>query len=525
MFLFRADNSDRSPYGDFWFEPVTIRTLTGARVSSETALQIAAVFRAVRLIAGQMASLPFVLYRNKPGGGKERLTDHWLYALLARRPNRWQNAFEWRQMLQGHIELRGNAYNRIVANARGEITDLVPIHPDRIKIEAFDGGNGDFRYRVKNSDGSEEIVPRGAIWHRRGYSWDGLLGVSIIAAARESFGLSLAAQEYGARFFANDARPSGGWIEFPGMFKDLDARKVFRESWQAAQSGNSRGKVAVLENGMKYHEVGLTNEDAQFLESRKFQVSEIARWFDLPPHKIGDLEKATFSNIEQQSLDFIQDCLAPRAESWEASIEAELLPDDADLEVEFDFTNLLRGDSQARSRYYHNGISDGWMTRNEARIAENLDPLDGLDEPLQPLNMAPAGANPDAGTETNDTNETQPAEEGAEPADAPAAPAEDQARLRAVVTAVASRIVRKEGNALRRIAEKNNGEFDFEAIRAFYREHVGYVAESFGIDAAAAAAYCDWQMKTPVKGASFGDDIKHLETRGLRKLIELGMQK
>jgi HK97 family phage portal protein len=162
---------------------------------------------------------------------------------------------------------------------------------------------------------------------------------------------------------------------------------VFRESYQQSQSGANRGKVLVLESGMKFHEVGVTNKDAQFLELRAFQITDIARLFRVPPHMIGDLSRATFSNIEQQSLEFVMHTMTPWAERWEASIEAELLLDDDPVEVEFDFTNLMRGDAASRSAYYQSGIQNGWMTRNEARIAENLNPIDGLDEPLRPLNM------------------------------------------------------------------------------------------------------------------------------------------
>jgi len=213
------------------------------------------------------------------------------------------------------------------------------------------------------------------------------MGMNPIELARESLGIALAAQDYGSRFFANDAKPSGGWIEFPGSFKDPEAKKVFRDSYQAAQSGANRGKVLVLENGMKFHEVGVTNKDAQFLELRKFQITDIARLFRVPPHMIADLDRATFSNIEQQSLEFVMHTMTPWAERWEASIEAELLLDNDPLEIEFDFANLMRGDAASRSAYYQSGIQNGWLTRNEARIAENLNPIDGLDEPLRPLNM------------------------------------------------------------------------------------------------------------------------------------------
>lgn len=402
---FRAGSMDRSPWGDFWFEPVGMRSGTGLRVSADSAMRLTAVYACVRILSETMASLPFVLYRTDASGGKVRVTNHWLYRLFARRPNRFQNPFEWREMMQGHLALRGNAYNRIVSNTRGEITELVPIHPDRIRIEILP--SGEFRYRVTDRSGSESVLPRGEVWHLRGLSSDGLLGMSPIEIARESVGMALAAQDYGARFFANDAKPTGGWIEFPGSFKDAEAKKVFRESYQQAQSGANRGKVLVLENGMKFHEVGVTNRDAQFLELRKFQITDIARLFRVPPHMIGDLDRATFSNIEQQSLEFVMHTMTPWAERWEASIEAELLPDDEGLEVEFDFANLMRGDAASRAGYYQSGIQNGWLTRNEARLAENLNPLEGLDEPLRPLNM----------TEESDAEEAE-----GEPAEKPPTP-------------------------------------------------------------------------------------------------------
>jgi len=380
-----ASSGDRSPWGDFFFESASARSGSGMRVSADGALRLAAVYACVRILSETMASLPLVIYQRRPDGGKDRITDHWLYRLMGKRPNRFQNPFEWREMLQGHMVLRGNAYNQIITNARGEITELMPIHPDRVKIELLP--SGEYRYRVTDRSGTVVIMPRGDVWHLRGLSSDGLMGMSPIELARESLGMALAAQDYGARFFANDAKPTGGWIEFPGSFKDMEAKKVFRESYQQAQSGPNRGKVLVLENGMKFHEVGVTNKDAQFLELRKFQITDIARLFRVPPHMIADLERATFSNIEQQSLEFVMHTMTPWAERWEASIESELLLESDDIEIEFDFANLMRGDAASRSSYYQSGIQNGWLTRNEARMAENLNPIDGLDQPLRPLNM------------------------------------------------------------------------------------------------------------------------------------------
>ena len=341
--------------------------------------------------------------------------------------------------------------------------------------------------------------------------------MSPIELARENFGVALAAQSYGARFFANDAKPTGGWVEYPGSFKDKNAKDVFRESFQAAQSGANRGKLLVLENGMKYHEVGVTNKDAQFLELRKFQITDVARVFRVPPHMIADLDRATFSNIEQQSLDFIMSTMTPWAERWEAAIEADLLFDEEGLEVEFDFANLMRGDRAARAAYYHSGILDGWLTRNEARVAENMNPLDGLDEPLRPLNMV-------------EESWAEEEEEGAEvePADtalpAPGETADDESatdqRLRTLVSAVAGRIARKEAAALTRAHERGGNVT--EAVRAFYADHAGYVAESLGVSIEAAGAHCENMLKTPIdEGIEVA--LAAIEPRAVASLIAIGL--
>ena len=439
-----ASGGDRSPWGDFFFEPVSVRTGSGMRVSPDSALRLAAVYACVRVLSESMASLPLVIYQRRADGGKDKVTDHWLYRLLAKRPNRFQNPFEWREMLQGHLALRGNAYNQIITNAKGEVVELMPLHPDRIRLELLP--SGEYRYRFTDRFGTESVLPRGEVWHLRGLSSDGLLGMSPIELARENLGMALAAQDYGARFFANDAKPTGGWIEFPGSFKDSEAKKVFRESYQQAQSGANRGKVLVLENGMKFHEVGVTNKDAQFLELRKFQITDVARLFRVPPHMIGDLDRATFSNIEQQSLEFVMHTMTPWAERWEASIESELLLEGDDIEVEFDFANLMRGDAASRASYYQSGIQNGWLTRNEARIAENLNPLDGLDEPLRPLNMVEESTAEDVALDTEQAED--PVQEATEPSD------EAAARLRALIDSSAERWARRIARA-GRVDEKD----------------------------------------------------------------------
>lgn len=388
MFLsgIKADSSgDRSPLGSFWFEPVGMRSSTGLNVTSMSAMRLSAVYSCVRVLSETFAVLPFKLYRMSDDGGRDLVKDHWIYRLFAKRPNSFQTPFEWREMIQGHLCLRGNAFNELTIDSNGQITDLVPIHPDRIKAQLME--NGDYSYIVTDLNGTQRRLSRGKVWHLRGLSSDGITGMNPIEIAADVLGLGIAAQTYGARFFANDAKP-GGWLEMTGKFADNEAKEDFKKSWAEAQGGRNRGKTAVLQSGMKYHELNMNNNDAQFLETRKFSRSEIASLFRIPPHMIGDLEKATFSNIEQQSLDFVIHTMTPWAERWESSIESVLmLSDDADLEVEFDFANLLRGDSAARAAYYTSGINAGWLVRNEARIREGMNPIVGLDEPLIPLNM------------------------------------------------------------------------------------------------------------------------------------------
>ena len=446
-----ASGGDRSPWGDFSFESISARTSSGMRVSPDSALRLAAVYACVRILAETIASLPLVVYQRRPDGGKDRVMDHWLYRLVAKRPNRFQNPFEWREMLQGHLALRGNAFNQIITNPRGEIIELMPIHPDRVKIELLP--SGEYRYRISDRSGTEVILPRGEVWHLRGLSSDGLMGMSPIELARENLGTALAAQGYGARFFANDAKPTGGWIEFPGSFKDSEAKKVFRESYQQAQSGSNRGKVLVLENGMKFHEVGVTNKDAQFLELRKFQITDVARLFRVPPHMIADLDRATFSNIEQQSLEFVMHTMTPWAERWEASIQSELLLESDDIEIEFDFANLMRGDASSRSSYYQSGIQNGWLTRNEARIAENLNPIDGLDQPLRPLNMVEEDVAEDLEIDTQAEAAESPEQKAIEPAEDESV-ARLNGRFNALVQTTSERLARRIGRS-GHLAEKD----------------------------------------------------------------------
>jgi len=529
---------DRSPWGSFWFEPLGSRTMTGVNVSPRSAMQLSAVFACVRVLAESFAILPFKLYRKaKPGGKRVEITDHWLVRLM-RKPNDFQNGFEWREMMQGHIALRGAGYNVMAFGEAGAVTSLMPLHPDRVQTEILK--TGDYRYRYKNPDGTDTLYARDEIFRIAGMSDDGVNALNPIELARETIGLGLSAQEYGSRFFQNNASPGGGWIEHPGTFKDKAARDNFREQLQNAQTGSNRHKTLVLDNAMKYHELGVKNNDAQFLETRQFEVTDIARIFRVPPHLIGDLSKSTNNNIEWQSLEFVKFTMTPHAERWEWKIESDLLLEsDDELQPEFGFEGLVRGDSKARTEYYSGGINAGWLTRNEARNAEDLDPIDGLDEPLRPLNMVEE-------TEAQELHDQKvnppqppapppgekPPAEGAPPPPAPpkAPPKASAAGVEEAATAVV-RLAIERGRVLASAAAERIARREFEAVHdlmmrrqdvgPFYAKHVRFVAAALGVAENVAAQYCAARMEQCTPGVT-EEDFQALARCQLERLALRG---
>lgn len=389
--LFGASGSGTpAPDDDFWYSPAERPTFSGQKVTNDSALRVTAVFSCVRVLAETVASMPLIVYRNLPDGGKERAQDHPLNTVLRKRPNKWQTAFEWFEMMQGHVALRGNAYSQIIPGKLGAITELVPIHPDRVCVERLE--NGKLRYEVRRPDNVEPgILTQEEMFHLRGLSSDGLVGLSPVAMARQSIGLAQATEQYGGTLFKNGAKP-GGILEHPARLSK-DAATKLRESWQETHGGTANAhKTAILEEGMKYHELGMNNEDAQFIETRKYQRSEIASIFRMPPHLIGDMEHATFSNIEHQSLEFIIYTMMPWFERWEQAIQRDLVVDDEEYFCEFLVDGLLRGDINSRYSAYSTGRQWGWLSVNDVRALENMNPVDNGDVYLQPMNMVEAGA-------------------------------------------------------------------------------------------------------------------------------------
>ena len=358
-------------------------TASGKYVTERSAMQMTAVYCCVRILSEAVASLPLQFYRYTDDGGKEKAVEHPLYFLLHDEPNPEMTSFIFRETLMTHLLLWGNAYSQIIRNGKGEVVALYPLMPDRMKEDRDEHGRLYYEYTVYDSDdvdgrkGTNKVgrtvsLQPHDVLHIPGLGFDGLVGYSPIAMAKNAIGLAIATEEYGSKFFANGAAPSGV-LEHPGTIKDPS--KV-RESWQATFGGSGNAnKIAVLEEGMKYTPISISPEQAQFLETRKFQIDEIARIFRVPPHMIGDLEKSSFNNIEQQSLEFVKYTLDPWVSRWEQAMVRALLTPDEKKKYFFKFNvdGLLRGDYQSRMNGYATARQNGWMSANDIRELENLD--------------------------------------------------------------------------------------------------------------------------------------------------------
>ncbi len=395
---------------------------SGKSVTERSAMQMTAVYSCVRILAEAIAGLPLHVYRYGKNGSKEKAIDHPLYLLLHDEPNPEMSSFVFRETLMTHLLLWGNAYAQIIRNGKNEVVALYPLMPNKMTVDRDENGHLYYTYQRTSDEaptmkGSTVTLKPSDVLHIPGLGFDGLVGYSPIAMAKNAIGMAIACEEYGAKFFANGAAP-GGVLEHPGTIKD--PQRV-RESWQSTFGGSGNAnKIAVLEEGMKYTPIGISPEQAQFLETRKFQINEIARIFRVPPHMVGDLEKSSFSNIEQQSLEFVKYTLDPWVIRWEQSIARALLSEDEKqtLFVKFNVEGLLRGDYQSRMNGYAIARQNGWMSANDIRELENMDRIpenEGGDLYLINGNMLPmANAGAFANTPTNTDGKEEKSDEDEE---------------------------------------------------------------------------------------------------------------
>ncbi len=352
---------------------------SGTYVNEQTAMQTAAVYACVRVISEAIASLPLHVFRHTDAGAKTA-PEHSLYNILHNAPNPDMTSFVFRETLMSHLLIYGNAYAQIIRDGGGRVMGMYPLLPHKMDVNRSPGGELVYTY-WRDSDETHPgersggvTLSRDDVLHIPGLSFDGIQGYSPIALAKNAVGMAIATESFGASFFSNGANP-GGVLEHTGSVSEPGK---LRDAWELIHKGvYNSGKVAVLEDGLKYHPIAIPPEQAQFLETRKFQLNEIARIFRVPPHMIGDLEKSSFSNIEQQSLEFVKYCVSPWVERWEQTMWQRLiLPSEkSSVFIKFNLDGLLRGDYETRMKGYTSGIQNGFYCPNDVRRLENLNEI------------------------------------------------------------------------------------------------------------------------------------------------------
>ena len=344
---------------------------SGKSVNARTAIQVSAVYACVRVIAETVASLPFSVFEQDKTGSQKAL-DHPLYRILHDEPNTEMTSFVWREAMLTHLLLWGNSYSQILRAGRGNIVGLYPLLPDHMEVDRDDKGKLTYTYSTTNGQ-TVKLRPEDVL-HIPGLGFDGIMGYSPIAIERNAVGLSIAAEEFGGKFFGNGATPSG-ILTHPNTVKNP---KALRESWMEAYGGSSNAnRVAILEEGMTFTRISMPNNEAQFLETRKFQVEEICRIYRVPPHMIADLEHATFSNIEHQSIDFAVHTIRPWLVRIEQAINRALFSEKEKgrFYCQFNLDGLMRGSYKERMEGYSIARQNGWMSANDIRQLENQNPI------------------------------------------------------------------------------------------------------------------------------------------------------
>lgn len=392
---------------------------SGIIVNPQNAMQAAAVYACIKVLSESVGMLPLRVLKKGARDSRTPDENHPLWELLHEQPNEYQSAVEFLECMVAHLNLRGNAYAYLLRARSGRIVEIIPMHPDHVNVRQADDGS--LIYQIGTNNGSMRTVDRSEVLHVRGLTLNGWIGISPIAYARESIGLALATEKFGGQLFRNGAK-MGGVLSHPGKLSDEAYRRI-KASFDQATSGENAHKTALLEEGMKWEKISLAADEAQFLETRKYQRAEIAGIFRVPAHMINDLERATFSNIEHMGLQFVTQALMPWLGRIEKAMRRDLFSDQDKKThaIKFNPAILMRGDAVSRADFYGQAIQWGWLTRNEARAMESdlgfaLNPIDGLDTPLMPLNMTDGTLDPDdesdeaQGTGEDDAQDNEPAE-------------------------------------------------------------------------------------------------------------------
>jgi HK97 family phage portal protein len=506
-----------APWDDFWYQPAGGHaSSSGMRVTPETSKRLSTVVACVSWKSRQPAMMPCKIYTDIAGGGKRVVTNHPLYDVLYSTPNELQTAFEFKQMMQSHVELRGNAYAEKIPGPRGPVDQLIPMHPDRVTVEVLKN-SGRLRYIYNDPlTGGNRVLMQDEVFHLREFCDNSAVGQSRIALGLDLFGVALARQDYIARFLKNDGR--SGWAITGFNPKDGEADKEFRRKIQSGQTGENRGKVLILPPGLDIKAMSVTPVEAQLLDSVKASAVEICTMFNVLPHQVGvDAGKAaTYASVEQFNIMSAVQSVLPMLIMWEQAIQRDLITDSR-YYAKFSMAALLRGDTATRFAAYNTALAAGWMCQDDVRELEDMNPIpDGVGKTFwRPANWSPLkqltnpqpipfGGKPAPGG-NDDQDEDQETNEGSGSGDAEA----KAGRLKLLATSAADRCVRREISGVKRLIDQSAGAYE---ITEFYAEQVRFIVGVFNLDAAGELAVkvaCDGRAQQLTMLLSDEDDEFH----------------
>lgn len=492
------------------------RAAAGVVVTQETALTFAAVFAAIRAISEDIAGLGHRTRRQMENGTREDIPEHPANRLFAY-PNQEMSGYTLREVMEAHALSWGNGYAEIEFNARRRPVALYLLTPDRVTPRRIDG---EIVYQVRNAAGkADTYLPAHKVMHLHGLGYDGLGGYSVVNMAARTIGMGIAGDEYGAATYNNRATPSG-LLKHPNKL-DADGRTNLRESWEGLYRGpKNAARVAILEEGMDFMAIGLPPSDVQFLENRQFQIEEIARWYRIPPHKLAHIVKSTFNNIEEQNINYVQDALLPWVNRWESEVERKLLAPTERGRVRFklNLNTLLRGAIEKRYTSYATGRQWGWLSPNDVRTLEDMDPLppEQGDSYITPMNMTP--------TELLGEEPAPPPSPDPDPDDPDdGAPG---AHMRPVIVDAITRCLAREKSHAKRAPKHliTPQEFNGWAAR-FYKSHADYCASALRPGCVAALIQATGRAPAALDTilAAFVDDMIEISRAGILSAWEAGI--
>ena len=502
-------------------------TATGIPVTPQTAFQVSCIFQGVRLIAETLGSLPLILYRQREDGGKDRAREHPLWRVLRRVPNVWQTSQEFREVMTARAILWPGAYAEINPDEQNVVGELVPIDPETVLVEQLPSGR--LRYTYRDIAGLQQVRMQEDIFRLPSFGVHRFMGANLLHLCREAIGLWLAQEKFGAHFFRHGAQPSL-LAEHPAKLTGPQFEQLKASIDDKVSGVANAWKILVAQDGMKWSHVGFNARESQLTEFRVEMALEIARWLNIPPFLMGIKDTTSDATAENRARQFVDVTLRPWAVRWEGAIARDLLLEDGDeVFAEFLLDALLRGDTRERFESYGIGIMNGFMSENEVRIRENMNPVPGLDEPRRSANQdrggdptgprqsvpAPAAPRPRGPAAPPDQSEDDPAE-------ARVMVVREPRRLELIARQAADRVVRREiASVTKKATALASDPAAWAAwLTTFYEAHAALVSETLQLEPACAHAYAEGhRLALLAEGLAVTEHWAHASTRALVALV------